>query len=44
VCQLSEMLWKLTEHYDFEQPKCDHGHRDWWTDYELIEDLPKGKK
>ena len=44
VCQLAEMLWKLADHYDFEQPKCDHGHRDWWTDYELIEDLPNNKK
>ena len=44
VCQLAEMLWILTKHYEFDQPKCGHGHRDWWTDYELIEDLPKEKK
>ena len=36
--------WLMTKHFGFAQPRCEHGHTNYYSDYMFKEDLPKEKK
>jgi len=43
ICELEELLYILADIFEFQQPDCEHGHRDYWSDFEFKEDLEEKK-
>ena len=39
ICELEGLLYKMADVFDFKQPDCEHGHCDYWSDFEFKEDL-----
>ena len=44
LCELDGLLHLLVELGEFDKEKCEHGHYDWYGDYEYKELLPEEKK
>ena len=43
LCELDGLLHLLVELGGFDKEKCEHGHGDWYSDYDYKELLPKVK-